>query len=51
MHSDQKIGALRITELVTSRADAHLKALPASAGKFTRIILGACTGSPHDTTL
>lgn len=50
VHSDQQIGALRITELVTSRADAHLKALPASAGKFTRVLLVGMYGfaSRHD---
>lgn len=50
LHSDDQIGALRIGELTTSRADAHLKALPASAGRFTRIILGGMFGlaARHD---
>ncbi|MFN6548894.1 tyrosine-type recombinase/integrase [Mycolicibacterium septicum] len=50
LHSDERIGALRVGELTTSRADAHLKALPASAGRFTRIILGGMFGlsARHD---
>lgn len=39
VHSHHQIGDLRIGELTTSRADAHLRALPASAGKMTRILL------------
>lgn len=50
VHSNQQVGSLRITELTTSRADAHLKALPASAGRFTRIMLGGMYGlaARHD---
>lgn len=39
VHSDQQLGSLRITELTTSRADVHLRGLPASAGKLTKIVL------------
>ncbi|OBG87545.1 integrase [Mycobacterium sp. E802] len=39
LHGEQQLGALRITELVTSRADGHLKALPPSAAVYMRIIL------------
>ncbi|EJZ14993.1 putative phage integrase [Mycolicibacterium fortuitum subsp. fortuitum DSM 46621 = ATCC 6841 = JCM 6387] len=39
VHSNEQIGDLRIGELTTSRADAHLRALPVSAGKLTRIVL------------
>jgi len=40
LHGDEQLGALRIAELTTSRADAHLKALPISAARNMRIILG-----------
>jgi len=39
LHGEQQLGALRIAELTTSRADAHLKALPSSAAIYLRIIL------------
>lgn len=39
LHGDQQLGALRISELSTSRADAHLKALPPSVAIYMRIIL------------
>lgn len=39
LHGEQQLGALRIAELSTSRADAHLKALPSSAAIYMRIIL------------
>ncbi|MEN4399650.1 integrase [Mycolicibacterium fortuitum] len=39
LHGEQQLGALRIAELTTSRADSHLKALPSSAGIYMRIIL------------
>lgn len=39
LHGDQQIGALRIAELSTSRADQHLKSLPASAAVYMRVIL------------
>ena len=39
LHGEQQLGALRISELSTSRADAHLKALPSSAAIYMRIIL------------
>jgi len=39
LHGEQQLGALRVTELTTSRADAYLKALPQSAGIYLRIIL------------
>lgn len=39
LHGEQQLGELRIAELTTSRADAHLKALPSSAGIYLRIIL------------
>lgn len=37
LHGEQQIGALRITELTTSRADAHLKALTAGAATATKV--------------
>jgi integrase len=39
LHGDQQLGELRIRELSTSRADAHLKALPSSVAIYMRIIL------------
>jgi len=39
LHGHKQLGALRISELTTSRADAHLKALPSSAATYMRIIL------------
>ncbi|KPG25862.1 tyrosine-type recombinase/integrase [Mycobacteroides immunogenum] len=39
LHGKDQLGALRITELSTSRADAHLKSLPQSQGIYMRIIL------------
>ncbi|WP_100485990.1 tyrosine-type recombinase/integrase [Mycobacteroides abscessus] len=39
LHGEDQLGALRITELTTSRADAHLKSLPQSPGIYMRIIL------------
>jgi integrase len=39
LYGEQQIGALRITELTTSRADGHLKALPSSSAIYMRIIL------------
>ena len=50
LHSGQQLGALRITELTTSRADAHLRVLPASVGKLSRIVLVGMYGlaARHD---
>lgn len=50
LHCDEQIGALRITELATSRADAHLRTLPASAGKLARVVLTGMYGlaARHD---
>lgn len=39
VHCDDQLGALRTTELTTSRADAHLRNLGATAGKHSRIVL------------
>ncbi|MEB3062468.1 tyrosine-type recombinase/integrase [[Mycobacterium] zoologicum] len=39
LHGEPWGGDLRIAELTTSRADAHLKALPSSAAIYLRIIL------------
>ncbi len=39
LHGEQQLGSLRISELTTSRADAHLKALPTSSAIYLRIIL------------
>lgn len=39
LHGERQIGALRITELSTSRADSHLKALPPSVAASLRVIL------------
>lgn len=39
LHGDRQLGALRIGELTTSRADSHLKSLPSSAATYMRIIL------------
>lgn len=39
LHGDQQLGALRISELPTSRADAHLKALSPTSAKRLRVIL------------
>ncbi|TXH18681.1 MAG: site-specific integrase [Mycobacterium sp.] len=50
LHGEQQLGELRIAELTTSRANAHLQALPASAGKQTRIVLVGMYGlaARHD---
>lgn len=39
LHGRKQLGQLRITELPTSRADAHIKSLPQSPGIYMRIIL------------
>lgn len=39
LHGKQQLGDLRISELSTSRADQHLKSLPASAAIYMRVIL------------
>lgn len=39
LHGKPQLGALRIAEMTTSRADSHLKALPQSAAVYLRIIL------------
>lgn len=39
LYGDQQLGALRIGELTTSRADAYLKTLPASAARNLRVVL------------
>lgn len=39
LHGEQQLGELRIAELTTSRADAHLKGLPSSPAIYMRIIL------------
>lgn len=39
LHGEHQLGALRISELTTSRADSHLKALPSSSAIYMRIIL------------
>ncbi|OCB19267.1 integrase [Mycobacterium malmoense] len=39
LHGDQQLGALRISELSTSRADSYLKALPPAPATYMRIIL------------
>lgn len=46
LHGEQQLGALRITELTTSRADAHLKGLTAGAATASklRIILAGMFG-------
>lgn len=44
LHGDQQVGALRISELLTSRADAHLKSLPPSAAASLRVILTGMFG-------
>lgn len=38
-HGSEYLGALRITELTTSRADAHLKTIPARQSSLLRTIL------------
>lgn len=50
LHGHKQLGALRIGELTTGKADGHLKALPASAGKQTRIVLVGMYGlaARHD---
>lgn len=50
LHGDGQIGALRIRELTTSRANAHLQTLGASAGRQTRIVLVGMYGlaARHD---
>lgn len=44
LHGEQQFGALRISELSTSRADAYLKALPPSPATYLRIILTGMYG-------
>lgn len=44
LHGDQQLGALRIAELTTSRADAHLKSLSAGVGTKMRVVLGGMFG-------
>jgi integrase len=44
LHGDRQLGALRITELTTSRADAHLKSLTSGPAAKMRIILGGMYG-------
>lgn len=44
LHGEQQLGELRIAELSTSRADAHLKALPPSPATYLRIILTGMYG-------
>ncbi|MEU9805584.1 tyrosine-type recombinase/integrase [Mycobacterium sp. NPDC050853] len=39
LHGKGQLGELRITELTTSRADAHIKSLPQSPGIYMRVIL------------
>lgn len=39
LRGDRQLGALRIAELSTSRADAYLKSLPPSPGIYLRVIL------------
>lgn len=39
LHGRSQVGELRITELTTSRADAHIKSLPQSPGIYMRVIL------------
>lgn len=39
LHGDRQLGALRVTELSTSRADAYLKSLAPSPGIYVRVIL------------
>lgn len=39
VHCADQLGALRITELSTGRADAHLRELPPSAGRVARVVL------------
>lgn len=39
LHGDQQLGALRISELSTSRADSYLKALSPAPATYMRIIL------------
>lgn len=39
LHGEQQLGALRIGELKTSRADAYLKTLPSSSATYLRIVL------------
>lgn len=39
LRGDQQLGSLRISELPTSRADAHLKALSPTSAKRLRVIL------------
>ncbi|MDZ7884754.1 MAG: tyrosine-type recombinase/integrase [Mycobacterium sp.] len=50
LHGHNQLGALRIAELATSRADAHFRELPVSAGKLARIVLGGMYGlaARHD---
>jgi integrase len=44
LHGDRQLGALRIAELTTSRADSHLKSLLSSPAIYMRIILsGMCS--------
>ncbi|MEX3652425.1 tyrosine-type recombinase/integrase [Mycolicibacterium fortuitum] len=44
LHGEQQLGALRITELTTSRADAHLKALTPGPAAKMRVILSGMYG-------
>lgn len=44
LHGAQQLGALRITELSTSRADAHLKGLPPSQAQTLRVVLTGMFG-------
>lgn len=39
LHGEHQLGALRISELSTSRADSHLKALPPSVAASLRVVL------------
>lgn len=50
LHCNNQIGALRVTELTTSRADTHLRGLPSSAGKRCRVVLAGMYGlaARHD---
>lgn len=50
LHCESQIGALRVTEMTTSRADAHLRGLSASGGKQARIVLTGMFGlaARHD---
>ena len=47
---DDQLGALRISELTTSRGDAHLKSLPPSQSATLRVVLTGMYGlaARHD---